>query len=98
MKICILGFYERLTARAKPYNRLIDLSYLTFFVTFIAVILSTVLECRPFHVYCKFLVITLLLCAKWLTIAIGQMSPNPGGNYISLNGMSVSFYFTNSVT
>lgn len=53
MKVCILGFYERLTARAKPYNRLIDLSYLTFAVTFIAVILSTVLECRPFPVYCE---------------------------------------------
>lgn len=65
MKICILGFYERLTARAKPYDRLIDISYLIFFVTFIGVILSTVLECRPFPVYCKFffLVIAPLLAA-----------------------------------
>lgn len=60
MKICILGFYERLTARAKPYGLLIDLTYLTCFITFIAVILGTVLECRPFPVYCGFPVITLL--------------------------------------
>lgn len=53
MKVCILGFYERLTARAKPYGLLIDLTYLTCMVTFVAVILGTVLECRPFPVYCK---------------------------------------------
>ncbi|KAI5838852.1 hypothetical protein DFP73DRAFT_248890 [Morchella snyderi] len=51
MKVCILGFYERLTARSKPYGLLIDLTYLTCGVTFIAVILGTVLECRPFPVY-----------------------------------------------
>lgn len=63
MKVCILGFYERLTARAKPYNRLIDLSYLTFAVTFVAVILSTVLECRPFPVYCKLAPNACIFCA-----------------------------------
>lgn len=81
MKICILGFYERLTARAKPYDRLIDFSYLFFFLTFIGVILSTVLECRPFPVYCKFFFSSLpSYSAKLLTIDTGQISPNPGGN------------------
>ncbi|KAH8152678.1 uncharacterized protein LAJ45_03519 [Morchella importuna] len=51
MKVCILGFYERLTARSKPYGLLIDFTYLTCGITFIAVILGTVLECRPFPVY-----------------------------------------------
>lgn len=94
MKICILGFYERLTARTKPYDRLIDISYLIFFVTFIGVILSTVLECRPFPVYCKFFFLSLVIafyCAKLLTIVTGQISPNPGGNYINLSGMDLSF-------
>lgn len=85
MKICILGFYERLTARAKPYNRIIDLSYITFFVTFIAVIISTVLECRPFPVYCKFFG-SFFFGTKSLTVAAGQMSPNPGGRYMHQSG------------
>jgi hypothetical protein len=50
MKVCILGFYERLTARARPYARVIDLTYATIALTFVAVIFSTVFECRPLKV------------------------------------------------
>jgi len=50
MKVCILGFYERLTARSKPYGLLIDITYVAVFLTYVAVIFSTLLECRPFPV------------------------------------------------
>jgi hypothetical protein len=50
MKVCILGFYERLTARTKPYGTLIDITYVAVALTYVAVIFSTLFECRPFHV------------------------------------------------
>ncbi|KAG0128166.1 hypothetical protein HOY82DRAFT_39465 [Tuber indicum] len=51
MKVCVLGFYERLTARSKPYGLLIDITYVTLFLTYVAVVFVTFLECRPFPVY-----------------------------------------------
>lgn len=50
MKVCILGFYERLTGRSKPYGFLIDITYVAVFLTYVAVVFSTLLECRPFPV------------------------------------------------
>lgn len=51
MKACLLYFLNRLTARVKPYGKIIDAMWGVLLVTFIIVTIITFVECQPFGLY-----------------------------------------------
>ena len=48
MKICIVEFYMRLTDGLQPYGLWLRVLWWVIVATFCGVVLSTLLECRPF--------------------------------------------------
>lgn len=51
MKICILIWFGRVTAGEKCYGTAIRFTYAFVAMSFVAVVLSTFLECRPVQLY-----------------------------------------------
>lgn len=51
MKASILGWFEKVTGMEKPYVTLIRVAYVSLIVSFVGVVLSTFLECRPVYLY-----------------------------------------------
>lgn len=49
MKICILEFYKRLSDKIPQYSKVLQAVQWFIIFTFIGVVLSTLLECRPFN-------------------------------------------------
>ena len=51
MKASILGWFEKVTGMEKPYATLIRIAYVSLIISFVGVVLSTFLECRPVYLY-----------------------------------------------
>lgn len=51
MKVCILIWLEKVTGKVQPYGRAIKAAYVLVGVSFIGVVVSSLLECRPFRLY-----------------------------------------------
>ncbi|KAI5803683.1 hypothetical protein EDC01DRAFT_465251 [Geopyxis carbonaria] len=51
MKLCILHWFETVTGRTGHYGRAIDAAYYAVWLTFVGVVVSTFVECRPIAVY-----------------------------------------------